>query len=190
MHTSYIVYVVYLTYHLYASDIIRTILNREGCWKEGEMIQQSVIKDLNIIKKAFIVRIITLPLQIIPFIGGAIYSAINATFVGWDYMDRYFDAIKLPSRLQRVEVFGAEKSDCSALCYRSTYDIDNPYARFGFMVSFLESFPIVGWIVAPLTNAVAAALFACDIERSGGPICLKREKVEEEDHNLACPSSN
>ena len=156
------------------------------------MIQQSVIKDLNVIKKAFIVRIITLPLQIIPFIGGAIYSAINATFVGWDYMDRYFDAIKLPSRLQRVEVFGEEKSDCSALCYRSTYDIDNPYARFGFMVSFLESFPIVGWIVAPLTNAVAAALFACDIERSGGPICLKREKVikEDEDNNLAPSSSS
>lgn len=145
----------------------------EGQWREGEMIPQSTIKDLNLVKKAFMVRIITLPLQIIPLVGGAIYSAINATFTGWDYMDRYFDAIKLPSKLQRVEVFGEDKSDCSALCYSSTYDVDNDYARFGFMCSFLESFPIVGWVVFPLTNAIAAALFACDIEKGGGPISLR-----------------
>ena len=125
----------------------------EGQWKDN-MVPQSTIKDLNIIKKAFIVRIITLPIEIIPFIGGAIYSAINATFSGWDYMDRYFDAIRLPSKLQREEVFGADKSDCSALCSSSTYDSNNDYARFGFMCSFFESTPVVGWAVCPLTNAV------------------------------------
>lgn len=88
----------------------------EGQWRENEMIKQSIIKDMNLVKKAFLVRMMTLPIQIIPLVGGAIYSAINATFTGWDYMDRYFDAIKLPSRLQRVEVFGEEKSDCRALC--------------------------------------------------------------------------
>lgn len=142
-------------------------------WRENEMIPQSTIKDLNLIKKAFLVRIITLPIQIIPLFGGAIYSAINATFTGWDYMDRYFDCIKLSSTLQRREVFGKNISDCRALCYPSTYDVDNEYARFGFMCSFLESFPIVGWVVFPLTNAIAAALFACDIEKSGGPECLR-----------------
>lgn len=137
------------------------------------MIEQSTIKDLNLVKKAFMVRMITLPLQVIPFLGGAIYSAINATFTGWDYMDRYFDAIKLPSKLQREEVFGKDRSDCSALLHRSTYDPDNEFARFGFMVGFLESIPVVGWVLFPLTNAVAAALFACDIEKSGGPVCLR-----------------
>ncbi|KAL9180184.1 hypothetical protein ACHAXT_008154 [Thalassiosira profunda] len=147
----------------------------EGLWRE-DMVPQSFLKDLNLIKKAFLVRIITLPIQIIPFVGGAIYSAINATFTGWDYMDRYFDAIKLPTKLQREEIFGADKSDCSALCYTSTYDTDNEYARFGFMVGFLEAIPLVGSVFFPLTNAVAAALFACDIEKSGGLVCL-RERV-------------
>lgn len=151
----------------------------EGQWRE-EMIKQSIVKDMNLVKKAFMVRMITLPIQIIPFIGGAIYSAINATFTGWDYMDRYFDAISMPSSMQRVEVFGLEKSDCSALCYSSTYDMDNDYARFGFMASFLESIPIVGWVAAPLTNAVAAALFACDIEKGGGPVCLREEEETSE----------
>ena len=143
-----------------------------GQWQE-HYIEQSTIKDLNLIKKAFLVRIISLPLQIIPFVGGGIYAAINATFSGWDYMDRYFDAIKLPVKQQRIEVFGADKSDCSALFYSSTYDINNDYARFGFSCSFLESVPIVGWVIFPLTNAIAAALWACDIEKSGGLICLR-----------------
>ena len=150
-------------------------MRQEGAWREGEMRRQSTIKDLNLIKKAFVVRIITLPIQIIPFIGGVIYSAINATFTGWDYMDRYFDAIQLPSDQQRLEVFGRDKSDCAALCYSSTYDADNDYARFGFACGFLESIPIAGSVVFPLTNAIAAALFACDIERGGGPVCLRPE---------------
>ena len=91
-------------------------------------------------------------------------------------MDRYFDAIRLPSKLQRMEVFGEDKSDCSALCYSSTYDLNNDFARFGFMVGFLESIPVVGWVMFPLTNAIAAALFACDIEKGGGPVCLRNGK--------------
>lgn len=87
-------------------------------------------------------------------------------------MDRYFDAIKLPSKLQRIEVLGEDKSDCMALFSRSTYDDDNEYARFGFLVAFLEATPIIGSVFFPLTNACAAALFACDIERAGGPSIL------------------
>ncbi len=145
----------------------------EGCWRENEMRPQSTIKDLNLVKKAFIVRIITLPIQIIPLLGGAVYSAINATFTGWDYMDRYFDAIGLSPKLQRVEVFGEDRSDCLALLHPATYDSDNDYARFGFMCGFMESLPMVGWVLFPITNAVAAALFACDIEKSGGPSALE-----------------
>mmetsp|Transcript_27440 Transcript_27440/g.57354 ORF Transcript_27440/g.57354 Transcript_27440/m.57354 type:complete len:300 (+) Transcript_27440:47-946(+) len=145
----------------------------EGYWRENEMKPQSTIKDLNLLKKAFVVRIVTLPIQIVPLLGGAVYSAINATFTGWDYMDRYFDAISLPPKLQRVEVFGEDRSDCLALLHPATYDSDNDYARFGFMCGFMESLPIVGWVLFPVTNAVAAALFACDIEKSGGPAALE-----------------
>lgn len=48
------------------------------------------------------------------------------------------------------------------------------------MVGFLESLPIVGWVLFPLTNAVAAALFACDIERSGGPVCLRADDAAKD----------
>lgn len=152
------------------------------------MVEQSPLKDLNFTKKAMVVRLLTLPIQIIPLIGGPIYSAMHATFTGWDYMDRYFDAIQLSSRKQRIEVFDLDISDrlademlcgqdCSAdwlaLCSPKTYDSNNDYARFGFICSYLESIPIVGWTVFPLTNAVAAALFACDIEKSGGLVCLR-----------------
>lgn len=137
------------------------------------MIQQSILKDFNLCNKSLWVRIVTLPLQIIPFVGGALYSAIHATFTGWDYMDRYFDAIQLPVHHQRNEIFGQNCSDCMALFSPSTYDIDNDYARFGFICSYLEGVPLVGWTVFPLTNAVGSALFACDIERSGGPVCLR-----------------
>jgi hypothetical protein len=152
----------------------------ESKWKEGEMIKQSVMKDLSFCQKAFFVRIITYPLNLIPFLGAGLYSAVNATFIGWDYMDRYFEAIQLDGRLQRVEVLGEDKSDCSALFSRSTYDDSNAYARFGFMCAFLEAVPIVGTSVFPLTNAVAAALFACDIESCGGPSSLVIQKSKEE----------
>lgn len=147
-------------------------MKSEGQWKD-EMIAQSVIKDMNLVKKAMCVRFLTFPIQVIPVAGGAIYSAINATFTGWDYMDRYFDATKVPATLQRMEVFGEDISDCSALFHRSTYSTNNEYARFGFMVGFLETIPIVGFAVFPPTNAVAAALFASDIEKSGGPVCSR-----------------
>ena len=91
-------------------------------------------------------------------------------------MGQYFKAIKLSSKLERVEVFGEENSAKSALFYSSTYDINNDYARFGFSCGLLESIPIVGSVVFPLTNAIAAALFACDIERSGGPLCSRKVK--------------
>eukprot|EP00984_Skeletonema_dohrnii_P038224 scaffold41205_cov216-Skeletonema_dohrnii-CCMP3373.AAC.5 len=144
------------------------------------MIEQSMAKDLNPMKKAFIVRVLTLPLQIIPFIGGALYSAINATFIGWDHMDRYFDAIQLSPKLQRVEIFGHELSDCRALCNPATYDLDNDIARFGFFCGIVESAPIIGFVLGPVTNAIAAALFACDIEHSGGLLCLREEAQDEE----------
>lgn len=162
------------------TEVFVMTMKAKGAWREGEMRKQSVIKDFQLLKKNVFVRIITYPLNLIPFAGSALYSAINATFIGWDYMDRYFDAIQLPSKLQRVEVLGEERSDCSALFSGSTYDEDNDYARFGFTVAFLEATPVIGSVFFPLTNAVAAALFACDIEAAGGPMCLSMSQAGED----------
>lgn len=78
--------------------------------------------------------------------------------------------------LNEWKFFGDENSAKSALFCSSTYDINNDYARFGFSCGLLESIPIVGSVVFLLTNAIAAALFACDIERGGGPLCLRKVK--------------
>lgn len=163
------------------TTVFTATMKIEGVRRE-DMIEQSIAKDLNPMKKAFIVRILTFPLQIIPLFGGALYSAINATFIGWDHMDRYFDAIQLLSELQRVEIFGRELSDVRALCSPSTYDIDNDIARFGFCCGMVESTPIIGRVLGPITNAIAAALFACDIENSGGLLCLREEEGKDNEN--------
>lgn len=90
----------------------------------------------------------------------------------------YFDAIRMPSDLQRVEIFGEDRSDCSALFHCSTYDSDNDFARFGFVCSMLEMIPLIGQAVFPLTNACAAGLFACDIEAMGGPVSMRPPDAE------------
>jgi hypothetical protein len=156
------------------SQLFEATLRHEGHWKDT-MKQQSILADFNPCNKLLWVRIVTLPLQIVPLVGGAVYSAINATFTGWDYMDRYFDAIELSLCNQRREIFGQDCSDCGALCHPSTYDVNNDYARFGFICSYLEGVPIVGWTVFPLTNAVGSALFACHIEKCGGLVCLRTQ---------------
>ena len=143
------------------------VMRAEGAWRSG-MVAQSVLGDLNPTKRAFLVRLLTVPLQIVPFVGGPVYSIVNATFVGWDYMDRYFDCLRMTSRQQRVEIFGEERSDCAALFRSSTYSRENEYFRFGFACSLLETLPVVGLAVFPLTNAVASALWASDIEKRGG----------------------
>jgi len=162
------------------TEVFVQTMKLKGKWRDGEMRKQSVFKELNIFcKKAFLVRIITYPINIVPFVGAAIYSAINATFIGWDYMDQYFDAINMPTHMQRIEIFGEDRSDCRSLFSLSTYDSDNDYARFGFMCSMLEMIPIVGSAVFPLTNACAAGLFASDIETAGGVICMRPPDQEE-----------
>lgn len=70
-----------------------------------------------------------------------------------------------------------------ALFRPSTYDVNNDYARFGFICSYLESVPILGWTIFPLTNAVGSALFACDIERCGGPISIKTQNFDVTSEN-------
>jgi hypothetical protein len=153
-------------------------MREEEMWKEDIMVSQSSIADLALptVGKEDVVKFVTIPIQLIPLFGGIAFSAINATFNGWDLMRNYFKAVQLSSKLQRSEVFGEEHMNKFSLIHPSTYDINNDYARLGFMAGLLESIPIVGVTVFSLTNAIAAALFACDIERSGGLVCLKKTK--------------
>jgi hypothetical protein len=159
------------------TEVFVKTMQINGKWRDG-MKKQPILMDLNIFKKAFFVRILTFPINLIPFFGAAVYSAINATFSGWDAMDRYFYAIQMTNKQQRVEVFGEDRSDCRSLLSCSTYDSDNDYARFGFMCTLLEMIPLVGTAFFPLTNACAAALFACDIEAAGGPISMRPPEQE------------
>jgi len=154
------------------TEIFVTTMRIQGKWRENEMRKQSVIKDFSFWKKAYFLRILTYPFNFVPVVGAALYSVINSLFIGFDYMDRYFDSIQLSSKLQRIEVYGEDRSDCRALWSISTYNMSNPYAKFGFWCAFLEALPAVGPILFPLTNACAAALFACDIESHGGPSSL------------------
>lgn len=155
------------------SEVFVTTMKIEGMWKEG-MVKPNVVRHFNIFKKAFYVRILTYPLVLIPFFGSGLYAAINATFIGWDYMDMYFDVIRMDMKTQRVEVLGEDKSDFKALLSPWTYDDDNQYARFGFMCAMIETVPIVGPVIFPLFNSCAAALFACDIENKGGPMSMRQ----------------
>uniref|UniRef100_A0A7S1ZC84 Uncharacterized protein n=1 Tax=Trieres chinensis TaxID=1514140 RepID=A0A7S1ZC84_TRICV len=155
------------------TEVFVETMRLRGRWREDVMTKPSTQKDLNLFRRAFWVRVITFPLNLVPLIGGGLYSAINATFVGWDYMDRYFDALGMDSRAQRMEVLGEDRADCSAVFSLGTYDSNNDYARFGFVCGFLESLPLVGWVLFPLTNACGTGLFACDIEAKGGPVVLR-----------------
>jgi len=129
---------LFITQSKCQTEIFVTTMRIKNKWRDNEMGKQSLISEMNIFcKKCIFVRMITSPLCFIPIFGGALYSCVNATFIGWDYMDMYFDAIDLPRYMQLKEVFGDEVSSAySALCKRSTYDDDNEYARFGFIVGF------------------------------------------------------
>jgi len=152
------------------TEIFATTMKLKNKWRHGVMNKQSIITEMNICckQRGACLRIITFPFVFIPILGGSIYSFINATFIGWDYMDMYFDSINLPIDLQKKEIFGDTRSSIAAICQRSTYDLSKEYTRFGFIVSFLETIPIVGGTIFPLVNACACALFACDIEDAGG----------------------
>ena len=48
------------------TEIFTETMRLEGCWDESRMKKQSLIKDFNVMKKNYIVRIITFPLNLIP----------------------------------------------------------------------------------------------------------------------------
>lgn len=159
--------VLVLVYSKAKKTIFVETMQLEGKWRE-EMKEPSVFNDLNCCKVSFILGLITLPLNLIPVAGTIAYAYINGPYLGWDYMDMYFEAIHMEGKQQRIEVMGENNSVCTPSIYTS----ENEYMRFGFPGVLLESIPIFGPAVFSLTNSCAAALWACDMELSGGPPSL------------------
>jgi hypothetical protein len=158
------------------AKIFVTIMQMEGMWNDDTMQQPPFIKTwltkTLCCKQRRLIRLILSPIKVFPFVGDILYSGIFGIFIAWEYMDLYFEAIQLPDSLQRLEIFG-DKSYCSTFCvslsqFQNTVR-QNEYVEYGFLCAFLECIPLVGPAVFPLTNSIGAALFACDIERYGGP---------------------
>jgi len=149
-----------LVYSKAKKTIFVETMQQEGKWRQ-EMKVPSIFNDLNCCKVSFFIGLVTLPLNLIPVVGTVVYAFINGPYLGWDYMDMYFEAIGMEGKEQMIEV-----------CTPRIYSFDQKYMRFGFIGVLLESVPIFGPSVFPLTNACAAGLWACDMETSGGPPSL------------------
>ena len=54
------------------TEVFTETMKLEGCWEDGRMKKQSVIKDFQFLKKNFFVRVITYPLNLIPVAGAAL----------------------------------------------------------------------------------------------------------------------
>ena len=139
-------------------------------WKQGSMVEPSGI-DINCCKLSFVISLVTFPLHIVfPLVGTVIYCLLNGRLTGWEYMDMYFHAIHMSGIEQRQEVLRGSSSSLSVSCLNI---YNNPYTQFGFICGLLESIPIFGPSIFPLSNACGAALYACELERSrrkGGTI--------------------
>jgi len=138
----------------------------EGAWRENQMEEPSMAKDVNCFKISVLVRIITFPINIIPLIGQVLYAYVNAPYAGWDCMDMYLDAIHIEHADQKVLVMGSSDAHIFS---PAIYQMSNPYVRFGFAAVLLETIPVLGPSIFSLSNACASALWAADLERQGGP---------------------
>ena len=132
-------------------------------WNQGAMVEPSGIDIINCCKLSFIISLLTFPLHIVfPLVGTVVYALLNGRLTGWEYMDMYFHAIHMNGVEQRREVLRGSSSSLSISCLNI---YSNPYTQFGFICGLLESIPIFGPSIFPLSNACGAALYACELER-------------------------
>jgi hypothetical protein len=172
------VFVAALVLHVVQSKSQKKIfvetMRQEGVWREGEMEEPSMLKDVNCFKLSVLVRVLTFPLNIIPLAGQVVYAYVNAPYAGWDCMDMYLDAIHMEYDDQKMLVFGSTNAHIFS---PKIYKMTNPYTRFGFAAVLLETIPILGPSIFGVTNACAAALWAADMEKKGGPQGKSQEYV-------------
>ena len=132
-------------------------------WNQGAMVEPSGIDIINCCKLSFLISLLTFPLHIVfPLVGTVVYALLNGRLTGWEYMDMYFHAIHMNGVEQRREVLRGSSSSLSISCLNI---YSNPYTQFGFICGLLESIPIFGPSIFPLSNACGAALYACELER-------------------------
>ena len=134
------------------------VVKAEGCWGEGWS-EPEIGVDL-FPGFATVFKVCTLPLNLLPGLGSAIYVALNSPLAAWGLMGMYYDCLGLDQPTQKVIVFGEGWSKFNA--GNSTM---NSHARFGFPAVLLELVPVLGPTVFTLGNAVGAALWACELER-------------------------
>ncbi len=94
-----------------------------------------------------ILRIATLPLNLIPILGTILYVWINGTLSSWELHLPYFSMKGYDYGLQKQIVANNKWS----------------YSSFGMQVAFLSLIPGFGFFFL-FTNSVGAALFASDLE--------------------------
>lgn len=93
-------------------------MKKKGKWDESRMVQPSIVPGL--CKLRFFIRLITLPLNLIPVAGNLVFAFINAPFEAKEAMDMYFDAIGLDEHQRWIEIYGSPRQACGDM-YSSSY---------------------------------------------------------------------
>jgi uncharacterized protein involved in cysteine biosynthesis len=93
------------------------------------------------------VLIITIPLNLIPFVGTIVWVWLNGKILAWEYHLYYFE-LKGYSYREQKQIIDARQMQ---------------YTSFGMQAMLLEMIPLFGFLFL-FTNSVGAALFAADIE--------------------------
>ncbi|KAL3657547.1 hypothetical protein V7S43_017514 [Phytophthora oleae] len=105
--------------------------------------------------------VVSVPLNVVPVVGNAMYAWLNGQIVAWEYHFFYFELKNLNFEQQQ-----------ELINERSTQ-----YTLFGMQALLLEMVPAIG-AVFMFTNTVGAALFASSIEREDA---AKHPQEEETD---------
>lgn len=94
--------------------------------------------------------LVTLPLNLIPGLGTALFLYVNSETIAVRYHTRYF------------ELKGWKKDQSKKLQFIEEHE--PAYRAFGFVAMLLNLIPVVNVFFA-ITNTVGAAVWACDIEK-------------------------
>ena len=148
-------------------------MKMENQWRDAtehpdnHMTEPGGLEFCGCIKLSFIIGLLTYPLNfLVPLLGTVVYSLLNSRLASWELMDMYFNAIHMTHEQQKEEI----KTSGVSGGYCACFDLSSRYVQFGFVCNVLESIPIVGPSIFPLSNACATALWASDMERQyGGP---------------------
>ncbi|KAG8827875.1 hypothetical protein FRC19_011576 [Serendipita sp. 401] len=141
--------------------------------RHGKRIGKLLTKPLERFSKENIIRwLISLPLTAIPVVGPAAFFLYNGAKSGPSYHARYF---QLKSQRDRTETYGLQDQTHDSGAPITTFNKAEfvtqhrgEYSAFGAMAMALNVLVPGGAIVCLFGNQVGAALWAAEIEKSGG----------------------